>query len=144
MDFRRRARGAMNQLLVFGRLASSSLPLRFLAVGILNTLFGYSVFVFGLVLRLAPEMALLIATAVGAAFNYFTTARYAFRYQAMNRFPMFVAVYALIYGVNAGTLRVLLRLGTAPALAQALLVPAMAVLSFVLFRTLVFKPVRLG
>lgn len=115
---------------------------RFLATGGLNTLFGYAVYLLGLGVRLSPELALLVATCVGALFNYITTARLVFRHRALSRLVPFVGVYALVYLINAGAIRLLLSGGLAPALAQAVLVPAMAVLSFGLFRFLVFRPVR--
>lgn len=113
--------------------------LRFLAAGFVNTLFGYLVYLFGLLAGLTPELALLVATAVGAIFNYFTTARFVFAYRTLGRLPVFVAAYSLTYAINAGAIRLLLDRGVSPAAAQALLVPAMAVLSFAIFRTVVFR-----
>ena len=115
--------------------------LRFLVTGGLNTAFGYLIYVVGLWARLAPEMALLVATMAGAVFNYMTTARFVFRHRTLSRLGPFVCTYALVYVINAGVIRLVLSTGIAPALAQALLVPFMAVLSFVLFRTLVFRAV---
>lgn len=113
--------------------------LRFLAAGVVNTLFGYVMYLCGLLAGLAPELALLLATAIGAVFNYFTTARFVFAHHSMSRLPLFVAAYACIYGINAVAIRLLLNGGLPPAAAQALLVPAMAILSFVIFRTVVFR-----
>ena len=124
------------------RRALDSQILRFLFTGGLNTVFGYLVYVVGLWAHLAPEMALLIATVAGALFNYMTTARFVFRHRSLSRLGPFVCVYALVYVINAGAIRVVLSVGIAPAFAQALLVPFMAVLSFVLFRTLVFRAAR--
>ncbi len=121
---------------------SGSPFIRFLLIGGLNTLFGYTVYLVGLMARLQPELALLVATGVGALFNYLTTARLVFRQRTLSRLVPFVGTYALVYLVNAGAIRLLLSGGLAPALAQAVLVPAMAVLSFVLFRFLVFGPVQ--
>ena len=115
---------------------------RFLLTGGLNTVFGYAVYLMGLAARLSPELALLVATCTGALFNYYTTARLVFRHRTGSRLVPFVGTYALIYMVNAGAIRLVLHGGLAPALAQAVLIPVMAVLSFALFRFLVFKPVR--
>lgn len=113
--------------------------LRFLAAGFVNTFFGYLVYFCGLLAGLTPELALLVATAVGAIFNYFTTARFVFAHRTLSRLPLFVAAYALIYAINAGAIRLLLDRGVHPAAAQALLVPPMALLSFAIFRTVVFR-----
>ena len=115
---------------------------RFLLTGGLNTLFGYAFYLLGLAARLSPELALLVATCTGALFNYFTTAALVFRHRTLSRLIPFVSAYALVYLVNAGAIRLLLEGGFSPALAQALLVPAMAALSLALFRFFVFRPVR--
>ena len=113
--------------------------IRFLAVGGLNTLFGYVVYLAGLGVRLSPEMALLMATCVGSLFNYLTTGRLVFRHQTLDQLIPFVGTYALIYLINLGAIRLVLSAGLSPALAQAVLIPPMAVLSFVLFRSIVFR-----
>ncbi|MGI4765351.1 MAG: GtrA family protein [Janthinobacterium lividum] len=114
---------------------------RFIAVGAFNTLFGYAIYLAGLGLGLRPEYSLAVATAIGALFNYFTTARFVFGHRALDRLPVFIAAYAAIYVVNALAIQVLLRAGLPPAGAQGLLVPVMAALSFLIFRTFVFSPV---
>lgn len=131
----------MSRVATFGRGLHRHRGLRFVAVGGINTLFGYVLYLGGLALGLRPEYALALATAVGAVFNYFTTARLVFGHRALNRLPVFVGAYAAIYLINALAIRALLGAGLAPALAQAILVPAMAVLSFLVFRTFVFAPV---
>ena len=133
----------MSGLATVGRHLHRHRGVRFVVVGGFNTLFGYAVYLAALGFGLGPEYALAVATAVGALFNYFTTARFVFGHRALNRLPMFVAAYGLIYLVNAMAIRLLLGAGLVPALAQAVLVPAMAVLSFLIFRTFVFAPVAL-
>ena len=113
--------------------------IRFLAVGGLNTLFGYVVYLVGLSIRLSPEMALLLATCVGSMFNYLTTGRLVFRHQTLDQLVPFIGTYALLYLINLGAIRLVLSAGLPPALAQAVLIPPMAVLSFTLFRFLVFR-----
>jgi putative flippase GtrA len=131
----------MRIVATFGRSLQRNRAARFVAVGGFNTLFGYAVYLAGLSLGLQPEYALAVATAIGALFNYFTTARVVFGHRAMNRLPVFVAAYAAIYLVNSLAIQLLLRAGLPPAGAQALLVPTMAVLSFLIFRTFVFATV---
>lgn len=130
----------MRRLALRGRELGRHRAVRFVVVGGCNTLFGYAVYLAGLACGLRPELALALATAVGAVFNYFTTARFVFGHRAMNRLPAFIGAYALIYAVNALAIRILLGAGVVPALAQAMLVPAMAVLSFLIFRSFVFAP----
>ncbi len=133
----------MRRLCRLGRAARGVRFLRFLATGCLNTGFGYAVYLLGLAVHLVPELALALATVVGALFNYVTTARFVFGHRAANRLPVFVMTYALVYAVNAVLIRVSVGAGAGPALAQALLTPLMAVLSYLLFRTFVFRAARL-
>ena len=131
----------MSRMSSLGQSLHRSSGVRFIAVGAFNTLFGYAVYLAGLGLGLRPEYSLAVATAIGALFNYFTTARFVFRHRTLSRLPVFIAMYAAIYVINALAIQIFLRAGLPPAGAQALLVPVMAVLSFVLFRTFVFSPV---
>lgn len=113
------------------------LVLRFGMVGLLNTLFGYSIFA-GLVLAgLWPGAALVFATIAGVAFNYQSSRRLVFRSQG--RMPQFVMVYATVLALNWVALRVLLWLGLSDLLAQAMLVLPVAALSFIGQRVFVFR-----
>lgn len=115
--------------------------LRFLAVGMLNTLFGYAIFA-GLVLAgLAPMPALVLAYLAGVPFNYFTTGRFVFGGAPRSRaaFARFVVAYVVIYGFNAVLYRVAEMAVAGPLLAQALCIPAVAVFSFLLFKLHVFR-----
>lgn len=112
--------------------------LRFLLTGVLNTAVGYALYLVGLLAGLMPEIALAVATMLGAVFNYFSTGRIVFRYSAMDRLPRFVGAYALLYLFNAALLRGLIGVFAHPALIQAMLLPLMAAASFVVFRFFVF------
>jgi len=113
--------------------------LRFLAVGALNTLFGYSVFA-GLVLAGLPAMPALVLTyVVGILFNYFTTGRLVFMHAGRGALLRFIAAYGVIYVFNLALFRAAEALGAGPLLAQALCLPVVAVFSFVLFKFRVFR-----
>lgn len=116
--------------------------LRFLVVGLVNTAFGYAVFA-GLVLAGMPPMpALLITYAVGIVFNFMTTGKFVFGGARREAFLRFVAAYAVIYVFNVGLYQGFAWLGAPPLIAQALCLPIVAVLSFVLFRVRVFTAPR--
>lgn len=112
---------------------------RFLAVGVLNTLFGYGVFSLLVWLGLLPEIALLISTVVGVLFNFTTTGTLVFRNTDRGLFLRFALVYVSIYLLNAGALRGLLWLGMSPFLGQATIVPFSVVLTFLAMRRFVFR-----
>jgi putative flippase GtrA len=112
---------------------------RFLAVGGLNTLFGYGVFSLLVLAGLAPGVALLVATVLGVLFNYFTTGKIVFSAQGLGRLPWFAAVYGLTFLANLWSLKALISAGLSPLLAQAILLPVMVVVTFILNKFLVFR-----
>jgi len=113
--------------------------LRFLIIGVLNTIFGYSLYSIFVVSQIDPVIALGGATFVGALFNYLTTARYVFASSGYSKLPKFILSYAIIYLTNAGLLQFLLEIGFSPLWAQAVLVPGIAVMSFLIFNYFVFN-----
>jgi putative flippase GtrA len=112
--------------------------LRFLAVGGLNTLFGYGVFSLLVLAGMAPGLSLLIATVLGVLFNYFTTGRIVFAARGWNRLPRFALVYGLTFLANLWSLKSLIAAGLSPLLAQAILLPVVVIATFALNKFLVF------
>lgn len=105
---------------------------RFILVGLLNTAFGYAVYALLLWVGLPPQPALVISFAIGVAWNYFTTARLVFRATGFGKLPAYLAAYLTVYAANALALQFALSRGADPFVAQAILTPAAAILSFVL------------
>lgn len=112
---------------------------RFLAVGVLNTAFGYVIFAAGILAGLPSGIALAIAMVIGVMFNFFTLGRLVFDSRDPTRLPRFVAVYALTYVVNLMLLRLVEGAGLGPLLAQLACLPVTVSLTFVLMRFLVFR-----
>jgi putative flippase GtrA len=113
--------------------------LRFLAVGALNTLFGYCVFSLLVLSGLAPGVALAAGTVLGLVFNYFTTGRLVFAARGLGRLPWFIAVNGLTFLINLWSLRGLIAGGLSPFVAQAIVLPIIILLSFALNKLLVFR-----
>jgi len=124
------------------RSAEFALLTRFIAVGILNSAFGYGVYAILIYLETIPEIALLVATALGVIFNFFTTGRIAFKNSDNNLFVRFVAVYIVVYISNASALRILVDCEMDPIVAQAALMPFSIVVTFILMRVLAFRDVK--
>ena len=131
-----------------GDLGVSRLPIgkadlwqvvRFLAVGVLNTAFGYAIFAGGILLGLSSGVALAIAMVLGVIFNFFTFGRLVFDSRDPTRLPRFVGVYVLTYVVNLAMLALWQRIGVGPLLAQLACLPVTVSLTFVLMRFMVFK-----
>jgi putative flippase GtrA len=121
--------------------------LRFFVVGGANTLFGYGAYATLLFVGLHYAAAALLGTIAGVIFNFFTTGRLVFGHARSDAIGRFVAVYALLYGVNVALLSLLqgVRVGAhvvGPYLAGLLLIVPMALLSFVLMRRFVFRSPR--
>jgi len=117
---------------------------RFLATGLLNTAFGYTVYAALVYLGLSYLAALLLATVAGVVFNYFSFGRFVFQQQGRTKtFFKFVAAYAVTYVANAAALHMLTaaaRLG--PYLAQMLCIPLTVILGWILMNHWVYKNER--
>ena len=112
---------------------------KFLAVGALNTLFGYGVFSTLIVLGMNAGLSLFIATLSGVLFNFFSTGRLVFASREIRRLPYFAAVYGLTFLINLWCLKILTATGLRPLLGQAMLLPVVTVLSFALNKIFVFR-----
>jgi putative flippase GtrA len=112
---------------------------RFLVVGALNSAVGYGLFAGLVLLGLSPEAALLIATVLGVIFNFATTGHFVFGNRNLHRIMRFIVVYSVVYLFNAAALRGLTLLMVPPLLAQLILLPVAAVMTFVALRSFVFK-----
>ena len=121
--------------------ASIERLVRFGAVGVLNTAFGYGLYALFVHLGVLPELALLVATIIGVIFNFFTTGRLVFRNSDNGLFIRFAAAYASIYVLNALALRGLLGAGLGPFIAQAMLVPFSVIGTFAIMRAFVFREI---
>jgi putative flippase GtrA len=115
---------------------------KFLVVGALNTLFGYSVFA-GLVLAGVPPVPALVLTyVVGVLFNFMTTRRFVFSQSPRASLLRFIGAYVVIYFFNLGLYKLFELAGAVPLVAQALCLPVVAVFSFFLFKFQVFRDPR--
>ncbi|MDR3470299.1 MAG: GtrA family protein [Devosia sp.] len=126
-------------MLRLGRAIWGQRIVRFVFVGAFNTLVGYVLYSCCLLLGAAPGIALAIATVLGAVFNYFSTGRVVFRHVGINRLVHFLLAYLVIYLANLAALQTLIACGLPAYGAQALLLPVVAALSFLVFKSFVFR-----
>ncbi|MDP9582518.1 UNVERIFIED_ORG: putative flippase GtrA [Burkholderia contaminans] len=113
--------------------------LRFLAVGGLNTLVGYSLFALLTYAGLAYPVAIGLATVGGVLFNFQSVGRLVFDGARRSRFWRFVGVYCVIYLLNLGGVRLLLGLDANIYIANALTLLPLSVIAFILNRRFVFN-----
>ena len=71
--------------------------IKFLFVGGINTLFGYTSFAILIFLKLDYRIALLIATVCGVLFNFKTIGTLVFKKKSNRLITRFVIVYLLTY-----------------------------------------------
>jgi len=111
---------------------------RFIAVGIVNTVFGYSLFALFIYSGLHYALASFIGTVLGVLFNFFTTGRIVFKNLDKSRLPWFFGVYGITYVLGIMGLSLLDALGLDMYRAGLVMIPPSAVVSYILNRQFVF------
>jgi len=114
--------------------------IKFLFVGGLNTVFGYSAFALFIFWGLYYPFAVIISTILGVLFNFKTTGKLVFNNSKNNLLFKFIGVYGIICFLNIMFLRVFEIFKVNMYFAGAVLVLPMAILSFGLNKKFVFKP----
>jgi putative flippase GtrA len=112
---------------------------RFLFVGVLNTVFGYSVFAGLVLIGVHYAIAALVSTVLGVLFNFKTMGRFVFSSRDNKMLIRFIGVYAISYVVGVLLLRASVSLSINVLLASAVLLLPMAIFSYTLNRLLVFR-----
>lgn len=111
----------------------------FIYTGILNTIFGYSIFSLFIYLNIKYPFALLFSTITGIAFNYKTFGRFVFKEKKGNLvFIKFIFSYFFLYLLNVTLLNILTLTFNAYT-SQIICLFPMAIISWVIFRFFVFK-----
>jgi len=122
--------------------------LRFLAVGGVNTAFGYGVFALIILLNrhfkvCSPEAELVVAPLIsqicGILFNFKTTGTIVFRNRNNRLILRFFAVYSITYALNYGLLRLLESISIERLAGGAILVLPLALLAYFLNKRYVFN-----
>ena len=113
--------------------------LRFLVVGGINTLFGYSVYALLLYVNAHYSLAAVVATILGILFNFKTTGRLVFNSRDNRLLLKFVAVYAFVCLVNIMALKVFDFFQVDLYLAGFIMLLPMALLGFFLNKMYVFS-----
>lgn len=112
---------------------------RFLLVGGLNTAFGYGFFALLIALKLPVPLAVLISNIGAVLFNFRSTGRLVFGSRDNRLLWRFVANYGVMYALNLAALEGLMHLGLGVYAASALLILPLAIVSFTLNKTFVFR-----
>jgi len=113
--------------------------LRFLAVGGLNTAFGYACYAGFLLIGLPVGWSVAGSTIVGMVFNFFSYGALVFGGASGSRLQRFLAFYVGLGVMNYLLLRLAMTFGPGPLLAQAFLLPALALMGYLGMRNWVFR-----
>lgn len=111
---------------------------KFLLVGGINTLFGYSLYAFFIFLNFHYSLAVLFGTVIGVLFNFKTTGKIVFKSSDNSLLFKFVGVYAVTYVINVSCLKVCDLFKMNMYFAGAILILPVALVSFMLQRRFVF------
>jgi putative flippase GtrA len=112
---------------------------KFVTVGLLNTAFGYSVFALIELTSASTGAAIVGANVIGMLFNYLTYGRLIFSDRGFRTLLPFAAGYAVILLANFLIVAALIRLCVAALPAQAIAMPWLILLSYLINRLVVFR-----
>jgi putative flippase GtrA len=111
---------------------------RFLFSGGINTAFGYLSYAALVLTGMPLWLAVAGSTVLAIVFNFYSYGGLVFGQTSRRYMPRFLAFYAALGLANYLLLRVLSHFGMGPLLAQAILVPLLAIAGYVGLRHLVF------
>ena len=114
--------------------------IKFCFVGIINTLFGYTIFSLCIFLNFHYTIAALISIILGTLFNFKTTGVIVFHNNNNRLLFKFITIYGIIYFLSITALKTFLLFGYSNMyLNSAILLGPNAVFSYLLFKYLVFN-----
>ncbi len=113
--------------------------IKFILVGILNTLFGYFIFACLLFCGLHYAVAVVLGTIIAILFNFKTTGKIVFKNNDNKLIFRFITLYAMISIVNIGFLKIAKILDINLYIAAFFLTGFMAIISFLVNKNWVFK-----
>jgi putative flippase GtrA len=113
--------------------------IKFLAVGAINTAFNYGIYVFLIFIGFGYAIATTVSFVIGLIFNFKTQGIFVFNTKSNKPFYLYLISWLGIYFLNLALLGWLIKIGINSYLAGALLVPPIAVLSFVVLKFVVFR-----
>lgn len=113
--------------------------IRFLLVGVINTLFGYGIYAFLVLVGVHFALAALLSTILGVLFNFKTTGALVFKSNDNQLIIKFFVVYGILYLLNVAGIYVLSTVNVNHQAGGAIMLLPMAILGFVLNKYYVFN-----
>lgn len=118
---------------------NNSTFLRYILVGAVNTLFGYSILALLIFVGLQYSVALLIATVAGVVFNFRTFGAFVFGNRDWLRIGKFFVVYGVLYVLNLFAVFGLLHISNNIYIASALAMCISAIVGYLFNRRFVYE-----
>lgn len=119
------------------RFSRAAELVRYYQVGIINTAFGFGIYLLLVKMGLNPYFAQILSHCLGVIFNYLTYSRHVFRH-AHARVSRFLASYVGNYLLSLGTLAVALHFVTSPYAAGAISIIVTSLINYFALKHLVF------
>lgn len=104
----------------------------------LNTFFGYSIFVLLDFSKLPTWVILLITNILGVLFNFFTTSKYVFNNKSLRKLPLFIFLYVFNYLISLKLLELLSNFTINRSIAMGILILPLSIATFFLQKKLIF------
>ena len=108
-------------------------------IGGVNTAFGFGSYALLIVMGMNYKWAIFISMIVNVLFNFVTIGRVVFRNSNNLLIIKFIGVYIIVYFANVFGVGYFMKLGLTSLIGGALCVVPVAILSYFLNKTLVFK-----
>ena len=119
------------------KFASLGQLVRYYQTGIVNTIFGLSLYALLVRLGLNRYAAQLVAHCIGVAFNYFTYSRYAFRDTQSSKLRFFMS-YVVNYFIGLALLFACSTIIPSPYLAMGVATVIATAINYLILRRFVF------
>lgn len=116
---------------------------RFLCIGVINTIFGYCAYAVLVILGIDYRVALTISTTLAVLFNYYTNGRFVFRNSGKKVLLKFILSNVIMYIFNQAFLIALVNFEMGKLVAQAVIIPVVIVITFIINKKWVFFKERL-
>ena len=129
------------ELILIKKLANHSF-FRFLVVGVINTVFSYSMFSLFIFLKFHYVLAALFSTILGILFNFHTIGKLVFKNFQHSLIGKFFMVYGFLYLLNILFLRLLKDITHNHYLSGFIILFPLAMLSYILNKKFVFNKWR--
>lgn len=111
---------------------------RFGAVGVINTLFSFGIYVVLLWLGLHFAAANLLATVAGVFFSFRTHGNWVFNHREWSALRRYLPVWGLCYALNVGLIALFVHSGFDAYIAGALAILPTVAVAYILQRRFVF------